>query len=94
MFRHIVLFKIAARHVPTYRTDCRMWAKEARKHPGFIRYETLVRTNEKGQYASCYTWRSEADHRRFMKAHHDRLVSLSHCPVEVVGYFNYKNDRS
>ena len=66
-----------------------MWAGEAAGHKGFLGYKTLYRTNEKGQYASFYMWKSEKDHRLFMKKWHDRLVSLSQCPVEVVGYYNF-----
>ena len=67
-----------------------MWAKEAKNHAGFCGYRTLVRTNQKDQYASYYEWKAEVYHKRFMKKHHDRLVSLSDCPVEVLGYFNFK----
>ncbi len=90
MFIHMVLFKIKKRHVPTYVADCKIWEAEARKHKGFLGYKTLFRTNESGQYASSYSWKTEADHARFMKKHHDRLVSLSKCPVEVLGYFNFR----
>ena len=90
MFIHLVLFKIKKKNVPVYVKDCRLWAREAKKHAGFIGVETLCRTNENGQYASFYRWRSESHHTRFMKKHHDRLVSLSHCPVQVVGYYNFK----
>lgn len=86
----MVLFKIRRRDVPTYVVDCRIWEKEARRHAGFLGYKTLFRTNEKGQYASFYTWRRESDHTRFMKKHHDRLVSLSRCPVKVLGYYNFE----
>ena len=90
MFVHLVLFRIKKRDVPVYEADCRLWAREAKKHPGFLNYRTLYRTNAPGQYASCYTWRGEKYHSRFMKKHHDRLVSLSKCPVKVVGYFNFE----
>lgn len=90
MFIHMVLFKIQKKNVPVYVRDCRLWASEAKKHAGFIGYRTLFRSNEKGQYASFYMWRFEKDHTRFMKKHHDRLVSLSHCPVQVIGYYNFK----
>lgn len=90
MFTHLVLFRIRKKNVPIYVADCKIWEKEAKRHPGFVRYETLMRVNEKNQYASCYTWKSQAYHRRFMKKHHDRLVSLSKCPVEVLGYYNFK----
>ena len=81
MFIHMVLFKIQRKNVPTYVADCRMWEREAKKQKGFKGYKTLFRTNELGQYASFYMWEKEADHSRFMKAHHDRLVSLSKCPT-------------
>lgn len=90
MFVHMVLFKIRASNVRTYRADCKIWEKEARRHAGFIGYHTLARTNKKGEYASFYMWDGERDHSRFMKKHHDRLVSLSRCPVEVHGYYNFK----
>ena len=85
----MVLFKIAKKNVPVYVKDCRLWAREAKKHAGFVGCETLSRTNQKNHYASMYRWKSEKDHARFMKKHHDRLVSLSRCPVEVAGYFNF-----
>jgi heme-degrading monooxygenase HmoA len=90
MFTHQVLFRIQKKNVPTYIADCAMWGREAKKHPGFIAYGTLQRTNEKDQYASFYTWKSEKYHAAFMKKQHDLLVSKSKCPVEVIGYFNYK----
>lgn len=90
MFIHLVLFKIRRADVPVYIADCKIWAKEARRHRGFLGYKTLERVNEKGQYASFYRWKGQADHRRFMKKHHDRLVALSKCPVKVLGYFNFE----
>ena len=90
MFIHLVLFKIRKNHLPLYTNDCRMWAKEASRHAGFLGYKTLFRTNVAGEYASFYMWQRESDHHRFMKKHHDRLVSLSRCPVKVVGYYNFK----
>ena len=99
MFIHMVLFKIQKRRVPVYLKDCLLWAKEAKRHPWFLDYRTLFRVNpaparkggvnEKGQYASFYVWKNKANHDRFMKKHHDRLVSLSKCPVKVVGYYNF-----
>ena len=86
----MVLFKIKKSHVPVYVKDCKMWEREASKQRGFLGYHTLFRTNKKGEFASFYMWRSEKDHDRFMKKHHDRLVSLSHCPVQVLGYYNFK----
>lgn len=91
MYIHKVLFKIAAKHVPTYKRDCRLWHREASKHPGFMGYRTLVRVGRKGEYASLYIWKSRQHHVRFMKKHHDRLVSLSQCPVRVVDYFDYSS---
>ena len=93
MFIHLVLFEIKKANVPTYVTDCKIWDREARRHRGFLGSKTLGRVNENGQYASFYMWRSQADHQRFMKKHHDRLVALSKCPVKVLGYFNFKTIR-
>ena len=90
MFIHKVLFKIQKKNLRTYLRDCKLWHKEAARHPGFLGYHTLLRTNDKDQYASMYLWKSEAHHSRFMKKHHDRLVSLSKCPVRVLGYYNFK----
>ena len=90
MFIHCVLFRIAEKNVPTYKRDCRIWEKEAKRHAGFLGYHTLLRTHSPHQYASFYMWKTEGQHRRFMKKHHDRLVSLSHCPVKVLGYYNFK----
>ena len=90
MFIHMVLFRIARKNVKIYKADCRIWEKEAARHPGFLGYHTLMRTNEKGQYASFYMWKNQGGHDRFMKKHHDRLVSSSKCPVEVLGYYNFK----
>lgn len=89
MFIHMVLFKIRKKNEPVYVKDCRIWEKEAKKHKGFLGYHTLFRTNAKGHYASFYQWKTEKDHVRFMSKHHDRLVSLSRCPVEVIGYYNF-----
>ena len=89
MFIHMVLFKIKRKNVPVYVKDCRLWEKEAKRQRGFLDYRTLFRTNEKDHYASFYVWKTERDHHRFMKKHHDRLVSLSKCPVEVMGYYNF-----
>ena len=90
VFIHLVLFHIQKKNVRTYKADCKIWAKEAAKRPGFLGCHTLLRTNEAHQCASFYLWRSETHHRRFMAKHHDRLVSLSRCPVKVLGYFNFK----
>ncbi len=90
MFIHCVLFRIKRTDIPVYKRDCVIWKKEARQYPGFIGYHTLRRVDKKGQYASFYMWKKAAHHKRFMKAHHDRLVSLSHCPVQVLGYYNFQ----
>src|SRR3989338_446537 len=89
MFIHMVLFKIKKKDIPTYLRDCDLWKKEAKRHQGFLGYRTLFRENPKGQYASFYMWKSQAHHDRFMRKHHDRLVSLSQCPVRVVDYYNF-----
>jgi hypothetical protein len=90
MFVHLVLFRIKKKDVPVYKADCRIWEKEAKRHAGFLGYHTFMRTDQPAQYASFYMWKSEAFHKRFMKKHHDRLVSLSSCPVEVLGYYNFR----
>ncbi len=89
MFIHLVLFRIQKKNIPVYKRDCKIWEKQAGSAPGFLGYRTLIRMNEPHQAASFYTWKTEAAHRRFMKKHHDRLVSLSKCPVEVLGYYNF-----
>ena len=89
MFIHMVLFKIRKKNVPIYVNDCKLWEKEAKRHGGFVGYYTLFRTNAKSEYASFYMWKAEKHHVQFMKKHHDRLVSLSKCPVEVIGYYNF-----
>ena len=86
----MVLFKIRRKNVPVYIADCKLWQKEASRHHGFLGYQTLSRTNEPDQHASFYMWKSKKDHDRFMKKNHDRLVSLSDCPVKVLGYYNFK----
>ena len=90
MFIHKVLFEIKKKDVPAYLRDCKIWGKEARKHAGLIGFYALVRTNQKNQYASLVLWKAESHNSRFMKKHHDRLVSLSRCPVKVLGYYNFK----
>jgi len=90
VFVHLVLFKIKKKNVKIYRADCRLWHREAKRAKGFLYYHTFARTNAPDQYASCYFWKTERTHRAFMKKNHDRLVSLSHCPVEVVDYVNFK----
>lgn len=90
MFIHCVLFRIQKKHVPVYKRDCKIWEKQAKKQAGLIGYHTLQRTDEPDQYASFYLWKDQKHHRRFMKKHHDRLVSLSRCPVKVLGYYNFK----
>ena len=90
MFIHLVLFSIGKKNVAVYKADCLLWEKEAKRYPAFLSYHTLRRTDKAGQYASYYVWKSEASFRRFMKKHHDRLVRLSHSPVKVLGYYNFK----
>ncbi len=90
VFIHLVLFRIQKKNVSLYRADCKIWEKQARRQKGFLGYHTLMRTNEKNQYASIYLWKTEKNHQQFMKKHHDRLVSVSCCPVEVLGYYNYR----
>ena len=90
MFIHFVLFRIREKNIRVYRADCRLWKKEAGRHAGYLGCHTLLRTDAPHRYASMYLWRSEKYHRRFMGKHHDRLVSLSRCPVKVLGYFNFK----
>ena len=91
MFAHWVLFEIKKKNVPTYKVDCRLWAREAKKHAGFLDCRILIRTNAENQYASIYVWKSKTHHERFMRRHHDRLVALSKCPVKVLGYFNFRD---
>jgi hypothetical protein len=81
---------IKKKNVPVYRADCKIWEKQAARARGFLGYHTLVRTNQKGQYASFYLWKAEKYHSQFMKKYHDYLVGLSRCPVKVVGYYNFK----
>ena len=76
MFVHMVLFKITSKNVRTYVADCRIWAREAKRHPGFLGYHTLFRTNEKGQYASFYMWKAERFHSRFMKEAGKKLEAV------------------
>jgi heme-degrading monooxygenase HmoA len=90
MFIHAVLFQIKPQHVRIYKKDCRMWASYAAKAKGFLQYSTLKRVNEKNQYTSVYRWKAEAYHKRFMDAWHDKLVAKSHCPVKVLGYYNFE----
>ena len=89
----MVMFKIKRHHVPTYVADCKLWGNEAKKHRGFVAYQTLLRTNQKDHYASVYMWKSQDNHQRFMKQNHDHLVALSKCPVEILGYYNCKTFR-
>lgn len=89
-FTHMVLFKIKPQDVRIYKKDCRMWARYAGKAKGFLRYLTVKRVNAKNQFASVYKWKTKAHHERFMKVWHDRLVEKSHCPVVVLGYYNFK----
>lgn len=86
----MVLFRICGRDLSVYKRDVRIWKREASRHPGYLDCRPLFRTNEKNQCATWFVWRSESFHKRFMKKHHDRLVSLSKCPVKVLGYYNFK----
>jgi len=88
-FIHMVIFQIKPQYVRTYKKDCRMWARYAGRARGFLKYSTVKRVNAKNQYASVYQWESKIYHSRFMKAWHDKLVDRSHCPVKVVGYYNF-----
>lgn len=90
----MVVFKIKKRFVPTYVADCKLWGRTAKTWPGFLGYQTLFRTNQKDHYASFYRWKSQKHHRAFMKKNHERLVSLSKCPVEVIGYYNFVSKTS
>ena len=89
MFIHAVLFQIKSRHVKIYKNDCRMWARYARQAPGFLGYSTLKRVDAKNQYASVYQWKAKSCHKRFMDKWHEKLVAKSHCPVKVLGYYNF-----
>lgn len=88
MFVHVVLFEIASREVKKYREDSKMWARCAKKAPGFIAYFTLKRQGYKNQYASVYEWKEFQYHQRFMAKFHDRLVDESTAKVKVLGYYN------
>lgn len=90
MFIHCVLFRIKKKNVRVYKRDCALWKREAKRHPGFQGCHAMASTDKPGQFASLYFWKDEKFHRRFMGGHHDRLVSLSRCPVTVLGYFNFK----
>ena len=67
-----------------------MWAKQAGKARGFLKYLTVKRVDSFNQYASVYQWKSKVYHDRFMRNWHDKLVAKSRCPVEVLGYYNFK----
>ncbi|MBM3249684.1 MAG: hypothetical protein FJZ09_02425 [Candidatus Omnitrophica bacterium] len=90
MFIHAVLFEVEPKEVVKYRRDSLMWARYAKKARGFVAYRTMKRSGYKNQYASVYEWKSEADHTRFMKKFHDRLVTKSCARVKVLGYYNLK----
>ncbi len=90
MFTHTVLFEIKPKFVKMYIKDCKMWAKKARQAQGFLSCKTDKRVNAKNQYASVYCWKNERNHAQFMSANHEDLVSKSHAPVKVVGYYNFE----
>ena len=90
MFIHMALFEIKPQHVKIYKKDCLVWARHAKKAKGFLRYLTIKRVDAKNQFASVYEWKSKAHHQRFMKVWHDKLVDKSHCPVKVLGYYNFQ----
>ncbi|HTZ10899.1 MAG TPA: hypothetical protein VMD04_00770 [Candidatus Margulisiibacteriota bacterium] len=90
MFIHAVLFEIKPKEVRDYRLDSKMWAREARKHGGFIAYFTMQRISFKNQYVSVYEWKSERAHKRFMGEFHELLVAKSKAKVKVLGYYNLK----
>ena len=90
MFIHAVLFEIAAKEVAKYRKDSLMWASYTKKAKGFIAYFTMKRYGYKNQYTSVYEWTAKPFHDRFMKKHHDWLVSKSKAKVKVLGYYNLK----
>lgn len=90
MYAHMVLFQIKLQNIKIYKRDCRMWARQARKARGFLKYLTVKRVNVPSQYASVYQWRSKVYHDRFMRIWHDKLVAKSLCPVKVLGYYNFE----
>ena len=90
MFIHVVLFQIKPKEVTKYRKDSLMWARQAKKAKGFVAYHTMSRYGHKNQYASVYQWHKKADHDRFMRKYHARLVRKSEAKVEVLGYYNLK----
>ncbi len=90
MFIHVVLFQIKPKEVAKYRKDSLMWAGYTKKARGFVAYFTMKRYGCLNQYASVYEWKKKADHDRFMKKYHERLVSKSKARVKVLGYYNLK----
>jgi hypothetical protein len=90
MFIHAVLFEVQPKEVLTYRKDCKMWARYAKKAKGFIAYFTMGRLTFKNQYLSVYEWKTKRDHDRFMNKFHDPLVNKSKARVKVLAYYNLK----
>jgi hypothetical protein len=90
MFRHAVLFEIKPQEVKKYHKDNRMWARHAKKCPGFISYSTVKRLGRKNQYVSVYQWKTKSGHDRFMKELHEWLVAQSKARVKVLDYYNLK----
>lgn len=90
MFIHAVLFEINPKEVSTYIQDCKMWARYAKKEPGYCAYFTMKRAGYKNHYLSVYKWRNGAYHKRFMGKLHDWLESKSKAKVRVLGYYNFK----
>jgi hypothetical protein len=90
MFIHVVLFLIKPKEVAQYRKDSLMWARYAKKAPGFLAYRTMERYGFKNHYASVYEWEKKADYDNFMRKSHDWLESRSKAKVKVLDYFNLK----
>jgi len=90
MFIHTVLFQINPKEVAKYRKDSLIWARHAKKSPGFLAYRTMKRYGYKDQYASVYKWEKKTHHDNFMRKYHNWLVSKSSAKVKVLGYYNFK----
>lgn len=88
MFIHAVHFEVKPKEVRDYRKDSLMWARYAKKYPGFKGYYTMQRLGHKHQYISVYCWQKKAQCDRFMGELHDWLVSKSKAKVSVHGYYN------
>ncbi|MDD5044307.1 MAG: hypothetical protein PHU91_00990 [Candidatus Omnitrophica bacterium] len=88
MFIHAVHFRVQPKEVADYRKDSLMWARQAKKYPGFLGYYTLSRHGHKHEFVSVYHWQKKAQCDRFMKELHEELVSKSKAKVTVFGYYN------